>query len=61
MPKDFAQSFDQRMWESAVRRHALWTGLLNSVFESTREHAREQLDDLEEQFPQLKQPIVKES
>lgn len=61
MPKDFAQSFDQRMWESACRRHALWTSMLTSVFEKTREHAREQLDDLEEKYPQLKQSIVKEN
>lgn len=53
--KDFKDSYEQKRWELAVRFHTSASEALQKVFlESTKQHLRERIKELEERYPQLK-------
>lgn len=53
--KDFKDSYEQKRWEMAARFHASASEALQKVFlESTKQHLRQRIEELEERYPQLK-------
>jgi hypothetical protein len=55
--KDFANSWEQHSWESAVKNHAMYTEWLTRFtwHEGTLEYAKKRIAELEEKYPQLKE------
>jgi hypothetical protein len=46
---------DQQRWEYALRMHEMHTRSLNSSFPSLVERAKERIQKLESEYPQLKE------
>lgn len=61
--KDFANSADQLIWKHSATRHAKMKAFLAEPGHSQVfiDHCQREVARLEEEFPQLKQPIVKET
>jgi len=52
--KDFAKSYSQFSWASAVEAHTRLQNWLTSPVESMRNYAEKRIHDLEKEYPQLK-------
>jgi hypothetical protein len=53
--KDFAKSYEQKMWEINAKSHASLLVLLkNAEFDKTKEFAQQAIDKIEAKYPQLK-------